>query len=304
MQHSVPVAHVVPVSLHGESGAAQAPFSHRFVQHSAFCLQPAPSALHTMVQTLAAHFPKQHSGSDPHAVLRPLHVAVGSEHRGGSYVLSQKPAQQSPVPPAHASPGGRHVGSVGSASHLSLLQTLEQHSALVAQAAPRTMHSPPHAPPKHPREQQSAARVHGTPSAAHAAAHVLPPFTSLTQRPVQHAEASVHGAPVGAHVAAPKQIPWSQRPEQQSMPVVHVPPPAVQSDGRHVPPLQAAEQHRPASVQAAPEPWQLRGAHVPFSQAFEQHAAATAHAPPFGWHESAAAHVPPEHTLEQQSTGV
>ncbi len=278
MQHSEPAPQVVPVSLHATSGGAHAPWTHRFVQQSPLSLQPLPSPAHVIVQTLLEHLPMQHSGSEPHAVVGPLHVAVGKEHRAGFCALSQKPSQQSP----HSSAGGRQPGPLGSASHFPPVQKFEQHSALDLQSVPRTRQRPPHTPPKHPSEQQSAARAHATPSAAHDGAHEPLPLVPGVQRPEQHADGSLQTAPVEAHVAGPRQSPCPQRPVQHSAPLEHAPPLAVQSAARQVPFTQLAEQQTPAPSQEAPSPWQSRAAHVPAVQTLEQQAAATAQAAPAG----------------------
>jgi hypothetical protein len=109
---------------------------------------------------------------------------------------------------------------------------LEQHCAGPVQPAPsRAQVGPLHTPPLQSSPQQSLARWHGAPSARHSGRHTRAPFgVAGSHRPLAQSARVAHGLP-GAAPALARQVPASQRSEQQSEASPHASPSGRQSTG-------------------------------------------------------------------------
>jgi hypothetical protein len=218
-------------------------------------LHAAPSGKHASTHFFVAgsHFLLQQSRSAVQSAVLPRHPVGGRLHRGGSKVtLSHKSfcgvARQHPRcgPEVHVSPVGRQVEFAGSTSHSPrvVLHTPEQHSAFAAQRSPGSAQSlGAQTPLKHPSEQQSCARVHGTPFPLQASPQSVRPAwpTSGSHRPLQHDSCELHALPGNRHTPGPvvglsAHAPLSHDPEQHSVLPQHFAPFDWQLAAAHVPP--------------------------------------------------------------------
>lgn len=166
--------------MHEPGGAAQNPFTQFEEQQSTLVVHPPLVATHAVLQTcvIGSHVPWQQSASAVQVAPSLRHVPAPIAHRGGLTVSSQMPEQHPSCGPLlHVSPLGRHVVFAGSSAHLlSEPQMFEQHSALLVQSSPSTLHSaPPHVPPLQSSAQQSSAFVHAVPSATQKFVHCVTP---------------------------------------------------------------------------------------------------------------------------------
>ena len=170
-QHSPSLRHAAPRRLHTGAAEPHVPWAPLQcpLQQSADRLQLAPSARHGAVHTVRplgamAHVPRQQALSCVH---KEPTGRQGPEPKVHTRREPSQMPQQGPSAPPHRSPVARQTVLELSPSQTPFTaeQTDEQQSALVlhlVSSAPQI--GAAHAPAWQPIEQQSSARVHGTPS--------------------------------------------------------------------------------------------------------------------------------------------
>ena len=156
----------------------------------------------------------------------------------------------------------------------------EQQSEFAEQLSLSTLQSPPpQTPPKHPREQQSRAVWHATPSARQTLAHASTPLMPVTgsQRLLQQSALAAHVAPAAWQLppAGATHRPPLHRPEQQAPPCVQASPCSTHAGPAVVPPVVPAV---PAPPPSMPSPAVLIPLHAPANAAANRNAPQS-HAP-------------------------
>ncbi len=207
--------------------------AHVPVQHWSFAVHGAPAATHAEVQTATPpsaplHAPSQHVSPVAHGAPRGRHGPAPKSQR--PLVWSQSPQHGGTLFEVHASPGARQRAAAKRHRPISVVHSPEQQSPFVAHAAVAIAQTAgPQRPALQPSEQQSEARAQGAPSTRQYGAHWFEsdPSTGL-QRPLQQSLREEHSAPAPLQDPAARQVPSSQRPEQQSELAPHAAPSARQ----------------------------------------------------------------------------